>query len=66
MHLVVLALKLLQPRVEVRADAGEDVAQVRQHGLGEERYLVTKTKWACMAKTQCLPRRNSLGSLIDR
>lgn len=50
MHLVVLALKLLQPRVEVRADAGEDVAQVRQHGLGEERYLVTKTKWACIGK----------------
>ena len=30
------------------------------------RYFVTKTKWACNAKTQCLPRRISFVNSIDQ
>lgn len=30
------------------------------------RYFVTKTKWACNAKTQCLPRRISFVNCIDQ
>jgi putative transposase len=30
------------------------------------RYLVTKTKWTCSAKTQCLPRRISFDNSIDQ
>lgn len=30
------------------------------------RYFATKTKWTCILKTQCRPRRISLSSLIDQ
>jgi putative transposase len=30
------------------------------------RYFVTKTKWACIKKTQCLPRRMSLSVVMDQ
>jgi Helix-turn-helix domain len=30
------------------------------------RYFVTKTKWTCNAKTQCLPRRISFANRVDQ
>ena len=57
-----------QVATEVSPDRLKDVFQPGQVGIGEDRrrYFVTKTKWACSRKTQCLPVRMSLVCPMDQ
>ena len=65
---VVLAVELDQLALEVRAHGPHDLLHARQVPSLNTlcRYFVTKTKWACRTKTQCLPVRMASISAINQ
>ena len=68
MDVVILAIGFDQSRLKVLADTGKEACSVSCAASDKtfRRYLVTKTKWTCNAKTQCLPVRKSFVFAIDQ
>jgi hypothetical protein len=67
-YVVVLAVEPSELGSEVRADPGEDAAQVVQDLFREDAAprFGHKTKCTCIKNTQCLPCRMSLSAVMDR